>query len=291
MAKRFTATEIWDKLWFRSLPPAYKALWKFLCDRCDIAGVWDVDIAAASFYIGAEFGADDVLKVLGQHIQPFDSGRKWWLIDFVPFQYGKLSTDSRVHQAVISLLKKYTLWEGYAKGMDRVSIPYPDSADTLSIPYPQSADRVARQGQRQGQGHKKGGMGENNQEQPVDKPIPLTPIQEVVEQYLFTQGLKVPPEKRSPYFKRFGRAASDLLEMAGGDWKVACYAIANIGVEMKKRGLSWTLDTVAKHYVEWAARREAKHGDSDRDTGPEAGKLAEAIRGAIKPVSSKPGNP
>ena len=51
MAKRLSATEKWDKAWFRKLPPKYKCFWEYLRDKCDLIGLWEIDYEAASFHI------------------------------------------------------------------------------------------------------------------------------------------------------------------------------------------------------------------------------------------------
>ena len=69
MAKRFTDTNKWDKLWFRKLKPEYKCLWEYLITKCDLAGIYDVDLGLASFIIGYEFRYDTVIKTFEDQIQ------------------------------------------------------------------------------------------------------------------------------------------------------------------------------------------------------------------------------
>ena len=116
MAKRFTDTNKWDKLWYRKLPPEYKCLWDYLFTKCDVAGIYDVDIGLASFIIGVEFQYDIIIKTFKDQIQVINEN-KWWLIKFVDFQYGELSENCKPHQAVIKRLKKYNL-KGYTKGIE-----------------------------------------------------------------------------------------------------------------------------------------------------------------------------
>lgn len=52
MTRRFTETGKWDDPWFRRLSPAAKLLFQFICDRCDCAGFWEIDLDAAAFHIG-----------------------------------------------------------------------------------------------------------------------------------------------------------------------------------------------------------------------------------------------
>lgn len=52
MAKRFTETNKWDDKWFRSLKPAEKLVFNFMCDKCDLAGFYEIDMDDMEFRIG-----------------------------------------------------------------------------------------------------------------------------------------------------------------------------------------------------------------------------------------------
>jgi len=53
MSKRFTVIEKWKDAWFQNLEPAEKLLFLYICDNCDCAGVWEINIKLAAFQIGA----------------------------------------------------------------------------------------------------------------------------------------------------------------------------------------------------------------------------------------------
>ena len=106
MAKRFTDTAKWDKAWFRRLSPTMKCVWNFLCDRCDHAGVWEVDLDAIAFFVGAEISVDEIVNALGDRVEM--RGGKMLLSGFAEFQYGSLNPDNRVHKSVIDRLEKLT---------------------------------------------------------------------------------------------------------------------------------------------------------------------------------------
>jgi hypothetical protein len=109
MGKRLTATEKWDKAWFRKLSPRHKALWQFLTDRCDQAGMWEVDFESASHFINDVTPiTEEDLKVFGNRLEKF-SNDKIWIVDFISFQCGDLSEKSPAHRPVFKLLKKYNL--------------------------------------------------------------------------------------------------------------------------------------------------------------------------------------
>ena len=69
MAKRFTATEKWDDPFFFNLSNVEKLLWIFLLDKCDSAGIYDVNINVLNFYLKSKFTEQDILTFLGDKIQ------------------------------------------------------------------------------------------------------------------------------------------------------------------------------------------------------------------------------
>lgn len=109
MPKRFTDTGKWNRPWFRNLPSAYRQLWLYILDTCDMAGVWYVDIPLASFMIGETISYEQALKYLEKQIIPVAGDSRWVVKDFINFQYGQLKQDSRVHQGVLSTIKKHCL--------------------------------------------------------------------------------------------------------------------------------------------------------------------------------------
>jgi hypothetical protein len=108
MAKRFSDTKKWDKQWFRSLDPALKCVWFFLCERCDHAGIWEIDCGAIEFYVGYIMPLPDILELFGDRVRQI-SQTKLWLPGFIEFQYGTLNPKNRVHNSVLKILKKYNL--------------------------------------------------------------------------------------------------------------------------------------------------------------------------------------
>jgi len=127
MGKRFTATEKWDDPWFRKLPCKYKALWQFVCDKCDNAGVWKKDFESAIHYIGELVDEKTGLELFnsGKERIRLINGDSWFITEFVVFQFGELSVDCRPHKSVMDLIAKHQK-KGYPKGMDRVSATLKD---------------------------------------------------------------------------------------------------------------------------------------------------------------------
>ena len=112
--KRFTETSKWEKPWFQDLPPHLKCLWLFMCDKCDCAGVWEMNWKAASLFIGKTVTAEDLKHFAGK-VAVF--GGKLVVGSFVAFQYGKLSEDCRAHTPVFRALSKHSLSIGYSKAI------------------------------------------------------------------------------------------------------------------------------------------------------------------------------
>ena len=119
MAKRMTDTDKWKKRFIRELKPQHKLLWFYILDDCNHAGIWDVDIEVASIRVGEELIYDMLPQAFLDKIVIFDNGDKWFIPEFIDFQYGELNPNSNVHKSVIALLDKYNL-EGYLKGSQGV---------------------------------------------------------------------------------------------------------------------------------------------------------------------------
>lgn len=68
-------------------------------------------------------------------------------------------------------------------------------------------------------------------------------------------GLEVGPAEARPAvsaaYRRFGRAGKDILAFAGGDPDIAWQGTLAVGSWLQNIGRSWTLDTVAKHFLDW----------------------------------------
>ena len=115
MAKRMTDTDKWKKRFVRELSPQHKLLWFYILDDCNHAGIWEVDLEVASIRVGFDLSHDNLPSSFGEKVISFDDGDKWFIPDFIDFQYGELNPNSNVHKSVIQLLERYNL-EGYVKG-------------------------------------------------------------------------------------------------------------------------------------------------------------------------------
>lgn len=145
MAKRFTDTELWDKEWFMKLSPKHKCLIRFIFDKCDVAGVWSPNWKLASAYIGDQVSDEDLAVFNGQ-LEKMDAG-KYFVPDFIAFQYGQLSENCKPHQKIITLLKKYSLFE-------RVYIPYTKGIYTLQEEEEEKDKEMEKDSPEKGSGEK-----------------------------------------------------------------------------------------------------------------------------------------
>lgn len=116
MAKRFTATEKWQDLWYRKLSPKLKSFWQYMCDNCDNAGVWKVDFELASFYIGEAITQEDINTINQGKERVILANDHYFVIrDFIPYQIGDINSKdlTNLQKNCISLLNQYVM-----KGID-----------------------------------------------------------------------------------------------------------------------------------------------------------------------------
>ena|SRR3990167_2160865 len=118
MPKRLTDTAKWDKIWFRKLEPVYKCLWVYICDRCDHAGIWEVDFETASYYIGQSLDQNQVKQVFNKQYIGLNEGSRWLLKDFIFFQYGRFDETNKMFKPIQSSLNRYGVSMGDIWGID-----------------------------------------------------------------------------------------------------------------------------------------------------------------------------
>jgi hypothetical protein len=101
---RFTDAEKWRDPWYQGLSLLHKALWQYLTDNCDNAGVWVVNQREAEFHLGERVDWGVALAVFTGRVEAI-SPTKWHLVKFISFQYpGGLSEKSAPHRQVKRLL-------------------------------------------------------------------------------------------------------------------------------------------------------------------------------------------
>jgi hypothetical protein len=117
--KRFTETTKWEDGWFSELDPTHKLAWLMLLDRCDNAGVIDRPGRVMSALLGVMPFDWDEFRVNcnseKERITELDNG-KWWLTQFVGYQYKRgVSEASKQHGPIIDSIKKNGLPVHYLK--------------------------------------------------------------------------------------------------------------------------------------------------------------------------------
>ena len=144
MAKRMTDTDKWKKRFVRELTPQHNLRWFYILYDCNHAVIWEVDIDVASIRVGFDLSQDDLPSLFGDKVISFDNGDKWFIPDFIEYQYGELNQNSNVHKSVINLLNKYNL-EGYLKGSQRVESTLKDKdTDIVIVKEKAKAKRFAK---------------------------------------------------------------------------------------------------------------------------------------------------
>jgi hypothetical protein len=108
MAKRFTDTEKWKKRWFRTLSNDHKVFWMYLLDNCCHAGIWEVDFDLASYFC-QNINESEIRDVFKKQYTEFHKGKRWFLRDFIEFQYTTLNANVNAHKSVIQRLERYGL--------------------------------------------------------------------------------------------------------------------------------------------------------------------------------------
>jgi hypothetical protein len=105
--KRFTDADKWEDGWFCDQPSPVKLFWLYLCDRCDMAGVWEVNWKLAAFHI-PDVQRELIESVIGSRVVALDGGRKWFIPSFLRFQYGgSLKSSVRPQFSAICALRRH----------------------------------------------------------------------------------------------------------------------------------------------------------------------------------------
>ena len=126
MAKRFTDTQKWDKKWFRKLSLVHKCLWIYICDRCDHAGIWEVDFETAAHYIGQQIDEKEAAIAFEKQFIALDSGLRWIIKDFIIFQYGNYDETNKMFKPIQASLNRYGVSMGDIWGINPLKVTVKD---------------------------------------------------------------------------------------------------------------------------------------------------------------------
>lgn len=101
MPKRYTDSEKWNDRWFRKLSSDEKIMFLYLCDRCDLAGFYELDYELMSLHIGLDerccIGA---VKGLNERVQV--KGEVVWIKNFLEHQKNlPLNPENNAHKHII----------------------------------------------------------------------------------------------------------------------------------------------------------------------------------------------
>lgn len=99
----------------KSLPVEYKLFWLYLLDDCNHAGIWHVEMEVAQARLGIQLSHQKIRGFFQERIVEFDNGTKWFIPDFITFQYGSLKAGNNTHNSVLQELKRYGI-EGLLRG-------------------------------------------------------------------------------------------------------------------------------------------------------------------------------
>ncbi|MEM7485830.1 MAG: hypothetical protein AAF348_11540 [Bacteroidota bacterium] len=112
MAKRFIDTETLLRPSIRVCPTPYKLFWMVLLTRSDHAGIWVKDMEMANLLVGTKIDPKKALEFFDDKIVQIDNGRRWFIPDFIDFQYPSgLNPKNNAHISAIKILIKYGLWD------------------------------------------------------------------------------------------------------------------------------------------------------------------------------------
>lgn len=125
MPKRYTDTDKWKKIWFRKLKNDHKVFWMYVLDQCDHAGIWEVDFELASYFCNG-IKESEIRKTFVKQYHEFDDGKRWFIKDFIEFQYRGLDESNRVHNSVINILKRHGLFKGLIRPLYEAKDIYKD---------------------------------------------------------------------------------------------------------------------------------------------------------------------
>lgn len=112
MAKRFSATEIWEEDWFLDMPNEYKLFWYYMLSTCDHAGLFRVNVGSFCKLLSVKIDTDKYLELINKgKLRIRTITNSLWLIeDFFVFQYGHIfNHNNKVHQSIANLYKKHNI--------------------------------------------------------------------------------------------------------------------------------------------------------------------------------------
>ncbi len=136
MAKRFIDTGFLDQKWIRKLSPEKKIFIIYLMLKCDNAGIIDLDMEDAEFWIGKKIGDPQIFLSSGFLIPVIDD--KFFIPKFLKWQYPNFP-HSKVHQQkqAINILIGLDMFDTETNNLSKTYLNFtqtlPDSQVTVSV--------------------------------------------------------------------------------------------------------------------------------------------------------------
>ena len=241
MAKRQHSTTIWEEDWFIGMTKEQKLFWFFIKDKCDHAGIWKPNLKQFENIIDGKLSLEKTLNLLNldkKRIRLLEGGR-WFLEDFITFQYGsKLNPKNRMFNSVINELKM--------NGIDIDSI-----RGQIEVNFPSTTPQGIR------------GKDKVISSKDVITTSVITPyyiksdLQRLVCAYKIAKGFKFDDRTwDNAYFARFSKPAKLMLEYFHNSFQKCLDCLDSLSKEFNRQGLTWTLDTIQKHAADWALKIE-----------------------------------
>ena len=134
MSYRLTETEKWNDKWFRKLPPYQKLLFNYICDACDIAGFWEIDLELAAEKtlippLEIEVAFNGIRRAF------IASDNFVWVVNFLKHQKNiPLNTKNPCHKGIIHRIRNHK--ELGQKVLDAIGMEDENKAPSKPLPSP-----------------------------------------------------------------------------------------------------------------------------------------------------------
>lgn len=116
--KKFYNINRWEQRFFMNLTPVQKLAWEYVNDRSDNIGVWQPNIRALEFHIGANLNVEAFFQAINNDEKrllklPDDN---WFIPNYVKFQYcqsNPLNPNNRAHRSYLKDMDSRGLLEWF----------------------------------------------------------------------------------------------------------------------------------------------------------------------------------
>jgi hypothetical protein len=166
MAYRFTNTEKWNDPWFSGLDWRQKVVFLYLCDQCDMAGFYEINLRKMAWDIAIDCAdVEGALKGLKSKMLYSSNGKYLYLRNFIKHQKNlPLNGNNNAHSGIINRLNENLHLFNFQSIDDYFISPSKGANEGLLSP--------SGNGNGNGNGKMEGGPGETGKppEKPPQKP-------------------------------------------------------------------------------------------------------------------------